>query len=178
MYSHGRPKTGSPPAWVLGKGLTTPHHKKVTCNVMYWIYSSFDRTTERHKERKMDLRFVTWSRSIRTVAGELARYILHLLDVQEVRWDRGGTEQEEDFTLIYGQGNDNRHLGIVFCVRQRIRVVRALNRVQCISERMSCIELRGQRGCTCYWLTVNQWRWRITEGKLLLGTTAGVQTRS
>jgi len=40
----------------------------------------------------MDTRFGTWNvRSpLNTVASELAKYNLHLLAVQEVRWDKGG----------------------------------------------------------------------------------------
>jgi exonuclease III len=44
------------------------------------------------------MRFGTWnvrslyrSRSLMTVAWELARYKLDLVGVQEVRWDKGGT---------------------------------------------------------------------------------------
>jgi exonuclease III len=47
----------------------------------------------------MDMRFGTWnvrilyrSRSLNTVSGELATYKLDLVGVQEVRWDKGGTE--------------------------------------------------------------------------------------
>jgi exonuclease III len=47
----------------------------------------------------MDMRFGTWnvrslyrSGSLKTVARELAKYKLDLVGVQEVRWDKGGTE--------------------------------------------------------------------------------------
>jgi hypothetical protein len=47
----------------------------------------------------MDKRFGTWnvrslyrSGSLKTVSGELAKYKLHFVGVQEVRWDKGGTE--------------------------------------------------------------------------------------
>jgi exonuclease III len=47
----------------------------------------------------MDMRFGTWnvrslyrSGSFKTVAGELGKYNLDLVGVQEVRWDKGGTE--------------------------------------------------------------------------------------
>jgi hypothetical protein len=49
----------------------------------------------------MDMRFGTWnvrslyrSGSLKTVSGELAKYKLYLVRVQEVRWDKGGTEQQ------------------------------------------------------------------------------------
>jgi exonuclease III len=57
----------------------------------------------------MDMRFFTWnvrslyrSGSLRTVARELGKYKLDLVDVQEVRWDKGGTERAEDYTFFYG----------------------------------------------------------------------------
>jgi hypothetical protein len=40
-----------------------------------------------------------------TVARELARYILDLVGVQEVRWDKGGTVRTGDYTDFYGKGN-------------------------------------------------------------------------
>jgi exonuclease III len=49
----------------------------------------------------MDIRFGTWnvrslyrSGSLKTVAREFGKYKLDLLGVQEVRWDKGGTEQQ------------------------------------------------------------------------------------
>ena len=43
--------------------------------------------------------------SLTTVARELARYRLDLVCVQEVRWDKVGTVEEEDYTFFYGKGN-------------------------------------------------------------------------
>ena len=52
----------------------------------------------RTQQSKTDMRFGTWngrrhykSGSLTAAARELARYKLDLLDVQEVRWNRGGT---------------------------------------------------------------------------------------
>jgi exonuclease III len=51
----------------------------------------------------MDMRFSTWnvrslyrSGSFKTVARELGKYKLDLVGVQEVRWDKGGSERAED----------------------------------------------------------------------------------
>jgi exonuclease III len=51
----------------------------------------------------MDMRFGTWnirslyrSGSFKTVARELGKYTLDLVGVQEVRWDKGGTERPEE----------------------------------------------------------------------------------
>jgi hypothetical protein len=61
------------------------------------------------KHQKMDVRFGTWyvrsvyrTGAIKTVARELGKYKLNLVGVQEVRWEKGGTEQAENYTLFYG----------------------------------------------------------------------------
>jgi exonuclease III len=74
----------------------------------------------------MDMRFCTWnvrslyrSGSFKTVVRELGKYKLDLVDVQEVRWDKGVTERAEDYTLFYGAGNEDHQLGIGFlCIRE------------------------------------------------------------
>jgi exonuclease III len=64
----------------------------------------------------MDMRFGLWnvrslyrSGSLKTVARELRKHKLDVMGVQEVRWDKGGTEWAEDYT-----GNENHQLGTVF----------------------------------------------------------------
>jgi hypothetical protein len=54
------------------------------------------------------------SGSLKTVARELGKYKLDLLGVHEVRWDKGCTEQAEDYTFFYGAGNEDRQLGTGF----------------------------------------------------------------
>jgi hypothetical protein len=56
----------------------------------------------------MDIRFGTWNvRSLyrigclTTVARELGKYKLDLVGVEEVRWEKGGTERAEDYTFFY-----------------------------------------------------------------------------
>jgi len=65
-------------------------------------------------QRKSDTRFGTWNvrrlyraGSIAAAARELARYKLDLLGVQEVRWDKEGTERAGDYSFCYGKGNEN-----------------------------------------------------------------------
>jgi hypothetical protein len=40
--------------------------------------------------------------------------VIDLVGVQEVRWDRGGTEPAEEYTFNYGKGNENHELGTGF----------------------------------------------------------------
>jgi len=40
--------------------------------------------------------------------------------VQEVRWNKGGSEPEDDYIFSYGNGNANNHLGKCFFVYRGI----------------------------------------------------------
>jgi hypothetical protein len=64
----------------------------------------------------MDMRFGAWNAtgSLRAVTEEISKYKLDLVGVQEVRWDGGGTEPEEEYTFFYGKGNENRESGTGF----------------------------------------------------------------
>jgi hypothetical protein len=58
----------------------------------------------------MDVRFGMWNvrtGSLKTVAREPGRYKLNLLGVQEVRWEKGGTEWAEDYTFSMEKGMKN-----------------------------------------------------------------------
>jgi hypothetical protein len=75
----------------------------------------------------MDIRFGTWNirsihraGSLRVVGKEISKYKLHLVGVQEVRWDGGGTELEGEYKFLYGKGNVNHELGTGFFVHKRI----------------------------------------------------------
>jgi hypothetical protein len=48
------------------------------------------------------------------VAKELSKYIFDLVEVQEVRWDKGGTEPTGEHKFFYGKGNENHELGTGF----------------------------------------------------------------
>jgi hypothetical protein len=57
--------------------------------------------------------------------------------VQEVRWEKGGTEWAEDYTFSYGEGNGDHLLGTVVFVHKKI--VLAVRRVEFVSDRMYII---------------------------------------
>jgi hypothetical protein len=71
----------------------------------------------------------------------MAKYNSDLEAVQEVRWDKDGSQPADDYTISYGNGNDNYHLGVGFFKHKRIGS--AVKRVEAVSDRMSHIILRG-----------------------------------
>jgi hypothetical protein len=72
------------------------------------------------------MRFGTWNvrslyraGSLMTVAKEISKYELDLEEVQEVRWDRGGTELASEYKFFYGKVNENHELCTGVSVHKR-----------------------------------------------------------
>jgi hypothetical protein len=99
----------------------------------------------------MDMRFGTWnvrslhrSGALKTAVRELWKYKLDSVGVQDVRWEKSGTEWAEDYIFFYEQGNGDHQLVTGFSIHKRI--ISAVRRVEFINDRMSYIILRG---CWC-----------------------------
>jgi hypothetical protein len=73
---------------------------------------------------------------------ELEKYTLDLVGVQEVRWEKAGTERAEDYTFLFGKSNEDHRLWIRFFVHKKI--ISAVRRVEFVSDRVSYIILRGR----------------------------------
>jgi hypothetical protein len=75
---------------------------------------------------------------LKTASREIAKYKFdYLMGIQEVRWDKGGTEPADDYTFFYGKRNADRHLGTGFFVYKEILLM--VKRVGFISDRVSHI---------------------------------------
>jgi exonuclease III len=105
----------------------------------------------------MDMRFGPWNvrslhgtGSLKTIVRELGKYKLDLVGVQEVRWEKSGTEWAEDYTFFCGQRNGDHQLGTGFFIYKRI--ISAVRTEEFISDRMSYIILRG---CWCNIIVLN-----------------------
>jgi hypothetical protein len=47
---------------------------------------------------------------LKTVAGELGKYKIDIVGVQEVGWEKGGTKRAENYTFLYGEGTVDHQL--------------------------------------------------------------------
>jgi hypothetical protein len=85
-----------------------------------------------------------------SVLRELFKYKLDLEEVQEVRWEGGGTEPAGEYTFFYGKGNENHDLGTGFFVHRKI--ISAIKMVESVSDRRSYIILRSS---WCHTIVLN-----------------------
>jgi hypothetical protein len=75
------------------------------------------------------------------VASKLAKYNLDLVAVQEVRWDKGGSEPAGDYTFLCGNGNPDCNLRTGFFMNMGI--VSGSKRIEFISDSVSYVTPKG-----------------------------------
>jgi exonuclease III len=80
--------------------------------------------------------------AIKSVVGELKKYKLDLVGVQEVRWEGEGYKTVDNYAFLYGKENVNHQIGTGFFVQ--IGIISAVIRVEYVSDRMSYIILKGR----------------------------------
>jgi hypothetical protein len=117
--------------------LKTPYCK--TSNLLRNVVESLGPGWILWHDQKVDKRFGMWNimslyraDSLET-ATELRKYKLDLMGIQEVKWEKGGTEWAEDYTFFYGEWDEDHQLGTSFFVHKGI--ILPVRRIEFLSDR-------------------------------------------
>jgi hypothetical protein len=58
---------------------------------------------------------------LKTIVREIGKCKLELVGIQEVRWEKGSTDQAEDYAFLFGEGNEGHQLGKGFFIHKKIK---------------------------------------------------------
>jgi hypothetical protein len=101
----------------LGWRLTFSHHKKETrtgcCETLHFLWDDISNVNV-----NCNVRVLYKPGSSKTVSKELRK--CDLVGIEEVRWDKCGTDPADDYTFLYGNGSAICHLGTGFFIHKGV----------------------------------------------------------
>jgi hypothetical protein len=128
----------------VGQRANSPHHKKLLAMKYSRHSQTWTDSLAQPKHWKTDMSLGTWNVRmglLKVAAVEFGKYHLDLVSVQEVGWEKGGTEQTDYCTFFYGERTVDNQLGTGFFILNKI--MSAVRRAEFVSDKILYIILRG-----------------------------------